>query len=73
MNFVEGIRKLTRPGLTVLLVGTLCAIMLKVIWSVEVPVLSAEVWAGVIGTFTGAVMMALAWWFASRDGNSTPV
>ena len=66
MGIVEALRKLTRPLLTIALVGTLCAMVFKVVWSVEIPQLSGEMWAGIIGTFTGAVTMALAFWFASH-------
>lgn len=71
MGIVEGIRKLTRPALTIALVGTLCAIIVKIVWSVEIPILSSELWAALLGTFTGAVTVALAFWFANSGDTPT--
>ena len=51
--------------ITIALVGTLCAIIVKIVWSVEIPDLSSELWASLLGAFTGAVTVALAFWFAS--------
>lgn len=71
MSIVEGLRRLTRPVLTLALVGTLCAIIVKVVWSVDIPQLSTELWAALIGAFTGSVTAALAFWFAN-SGDAPP-
>ena len=69
-DFLDFIRGITRPVVTLMLVGTLCGIVVHLLWDArirQVPELSAEVWAGLITAFTTAVAVAVGFWFASRN------
>ena len=66
-DLLELIRGLTRPLVTLALVGILCAIVVRLVWSVKSPELPAEVWVGLVASFTTAVTAALAFWFSSRN------
>ena len=69
-TFLDLCRGLTRPTVTLMLVGVLCAIVVRLVWSTKIPSLPTEVWAGLILSFTTAVAVAMGFWFASR--NSRP-
>ena len=65
-DFLELCRGLTRPVVTLTLVGVLCAVVVRLVWSTRVLDLPNEVWIALISAFTTAVAMAMAFWFASR-------
>ena len=69
-TLVDACRGLTRPVVTVTLVWVLCAVIVRVVWTTTIPSLPAEVWIALISSFTTAVAVTLAFWFASR--NSRP-
>ena len=64
VNFIRGI---TRPAVTLLLVAVLCAVVVRLVWSTVIPSLPVEVWVGLFASFTTAVTVAMAFWFASRN------
>ena len=69
-TFLDLCRGLTRPLVTLMLVGVLCAIVVRLVWSTKIPSLPADVWIALISSFTTAVAVVIAFWFASR--NSRP-
>ena len=69
-DFLDLARGLVRPVVTLLVVGVLCAIVVRLVWNVRLSgtvELPAEVWAGLIVSFTTTVAVIVAWWFASRN------
>ena len=69
-GFIDVCRGITRPIVTLTLVGVLCAVVVRLVWSTKVPNLPAEIWIALISSFTTAVAVVIAFWFASR--NSRP-
>ena len=70
-TFLDVCRGLTRPTVTLMLVGVLCAIVLRLVWNTKIPSLPEAVWIGLNASFTTAVASVIAYWFASRN-NRTP-
>ena len=66
-DFVDACRGLTRPLVTLTLVGVLCAVIIRLVWSTRIPSLPAEVWIALISSFTTGVAVVIAFWFASRN------
>ena len=65
------IRGLTRPLVTLGVVGTLMALMVRIFWHATVPPLTApslpvEVYIALISSFTTTVGLIIAFWFGSR-------
>ena len=71
-TFLDVCRGLTRPTVTLMLVGVLCAIVLRLVWNTKIPSLPAEVWSGLIMSFTTAVALALGFWFGARGRSQQP-
>ena len=73
-SFLDLCRGLTRPVVTLTLVVVLCAVVVRFVWATTIPGtipgLPTEVWIALITSFTTAVAVAMAFWFASR--NSRP-
>ena len=66
-TFLDLCRGLTRPIVTLMLVGVLCAIVVRLVWNTKIPSLPEAVWVGLIGSFTTTVAGVIAYWFASRN------
>ena len=66
-NFVEMIRGLTRPVVTLTLVGILSATVVRILWTAKMPALPPEVWIGLLSSFTTTVAAVIAFWFGSRN------
>ena len=62
-KFVEACRGLTRPVVTLLLVGVLA----RLVWHAKMPALPVEVGIALVSSFTTAVAVVVAFWFASRN------
>ena len=68
------IRGLVRPVATLGVLGTLCAIIIRLTWGLVVPVLPEAVFVALLASFTTTVGLIVAFWFGNRtrqDRNGT--
>lgn len=63
---LDVIRGLVRPVATLGVLGTLCAIIIRLTWGLVVPVLPEAVFVALLASFTAVVTTVTAFWFASR-------
>lgn len=69
-DFLDFLRGSVRPVVTYLFAGTLCAVVVRMTWGVQIVQvvdLSAEVWAGLLSGFMVSLATVIAYWFASRN------